>query len=338
MDYRMLGHSGLMVSPLCLGTMMFGDRTDEAEARRIIDMARDGGINFIDTADVYATDGASERIVGRAIAASRDHWVLATKVGNRMGDDDTARGLSRRWLSQAIDDSLSRLGLDYVDIYYLHREDSETPLAETVAAMGEIIAAGKVRFFGLSNFRAWRHAEVVRLCDDQGVPRPVVSQPYYNAFNRMPEVELLPACAHYDIAVASYSPVARGVLTGKYLPGAKLDQGSRAGRGDKRILEAEFRPESIALVPRILAHAEALGISMTQFAFAWVIHNRLVTAAIAGPRTVEQFTEYLGALKVSLGPEDEALIDELVPIGHPSSPGYSDPSYPIAGRVPRHVS
>ena len=337
MEYRRLGHSGIMVSPLCLGTMMFGDRCDETEAKRMVAMARDGGVNFIDTADVYATDGGAEKIVGRAIAGSRDHWVLATKVGNRMGDDEAARGLSRRWLSRAIDDSLSRLGVDYVDIYYLHREDAVTPLEETVAAMGEIIAAGKARYFGLSNFRAWRHAEVVRLCDAQGVPRPVVSQPYYNAFNRMPEVELLPACAHYDMAVASYSPVARGVLTGKYLPGEAPPEGSRAASGNQRILVSEFRPESIALVPRLKAHAEARGITLAQFAFAWVIHNRLVTAAIAGPRTADQLAEYLGALEVSLGDEDEALIDGLVPVGHPSTPGYSDPSYPIEGRVARHV-
>jgi aryl-alcohol dehydrogenase (NADP+) len=165
----------------------------------------------------------------------------------------------------------------------------------------------------------------------------VISQPYYNAFNRMPEVELLPACAHYDMAVASYSPVARGVLTGKYLPGDTPPEASRAGSGDKRIMEAEFRPESLALVPRIKAHAEALGVTVAQFAFAWVIHNRLITAAIAGPRTAEQFAEYIGALEVSLGPDDEALIDGLVPLGHPSSPGYSDPSYPIEGRIPRHV-
>ena len=336
MEYRMLGHSGVMVSPLCLGTMMFGDRADESEAKRIVAMARDGGVNFIDTADVYAKGGESEKIVGRAIAGERDHWVLATKVGNKMGDDETARGLSRRWLTRAIDGSLSRLGVDYVDIYYLHREDADTPLEETVAAVGEIIAAGKARYFGLSNFRAWRHAEVVRLCDSLGVPRPVISQPYYNAFNRMPEVELLPVCAHYDIAVASYSPVARGVLTGKYLPGEAPSETSRAGSGNKRIMESEFRPESLALVPRIKAHAEARGMTMAQFAFAWVIHNELVTAAIAGPRTADQLAEYLGALDVVLGEEDEALIDELVPRGHPSTPGYSDPSYPLEGRVPRH--
>ena len=137
--------------------------------------------------------------------------------------------------------------------------------------------------------------------------------------------------------MASYSPVARGVLTGKYLPGDAPSEDSRAGSGDKRILESEFRSESIALVPRIKAHAEARGITLAQFAFAWVIHNRLVTAAIAGPRTADQLAEYLGALEVSLGDEDEALIDGLVPLGHPSTAGYSDPSYPIEGRVARHV-
>ncbi|MFQ5786323.1 MAG: aldo/keto reductase, partial [Alphaproteobacteria bacterium] len=188
MEYRVLGASGVRVSPLCLGTMMFGGAADAATARRIIGMARDAGVNFIDTADVY-TDGESERIVGAAVRGERDRWVVATKAGNRVGDDINNRGLSRRWLARAIDGSLERLGLDHVDLYYLHREDPDTPLAETVRAVGDIITAGKARYFGLSNFRAWRHAEVVRLCDAMGVPRPVASQPYYNAFNRMPEVE-----------------------------------------------------------------------------------------------------------------------------------------------------
>ncbi|MFQ5958380.1 MAG: aldo/keto reductase [Alphaproteobacteria bacterium] len=334
MNHRTLGASGVKVSPLCLGTMMFGGATDAVTSARIIAMAREGGVNFIDTADVYS-DGESERIVGRAIRGDRDHWVVATKAGNQMGDDPGSRGLSRRWLMRAIDASLERLGLDHVDIFYMHREDHDTPLAESVRAMGDIIAAGKARYFGVSNFRAWRHAEVVRLCDAANVPRPVVSQPYYNAFNRMPEVEVLPACAHYGIGVVPYSPVARGVLTGKYLPGGTPPPDSRAGRKDKRILASEFRPESLALAQDVKAHAQARGMTPAQFAFAWVIHNRFVTAAIAGPRTVEQMAEYLGALDVVLGPEDEALIDGMVAAGHPSTPGYSDPSYPIEGRVPR---
>ncbi len=334
MEYRILGRSGIKVSPICLGTMMFGGATEEAEAARIIAIAREAGVNFIDTADVYNA-GESERIVGRAIAGARDHWVLATKAGNAMGEGPNERGLSRRWLMRAIDGSLARLGLDHVDIFYLHREDAATPLEETLRAVGDIIAAGKARHFGISNFRAWRHAEVVRLCDALGIARPVVSQPYYNAFNRQPEVELLPACGHYGIGVAPYSPIARGVLAGKYPPGAAPPADSRAGRKDKRILQSEYRPESLVLAQEIKAHAESRGLTAAQFAFAWVIANRFVAAAIAGPRTAEQFGEYLGALDATIGPDDEALIDRMVAPGHPSTPGYNDPAYPIEGRALR---
>lgn len=332
MKYRQLGQSGVEVSTLCLGAMMFGGAADAAESERIVATARDGGVNFMDTADVY-TDGESERIVGRAIKGDRDHWMLATKAGNALEDVADSGGLSRRWLSQAIDGSLTRLGFDYVDIYYCHIDDGATPLEETIAVLGDIIAAGKARWFGISNFRAWRHGEVVRLCDAQGVPRPVASQPYYNAFNRTPEVEILPACAHYGMAAVPYSPVARGVLTGKYRPGAALPADSRAGRGDKRIMNSEFRPESLVLAQRIKVHAEARGMSAAQFAFAWVIRNRLVTAAIAGPRTVAQLNDYLGAVDRELTAEDEALIDGMVTPGHPSTPGYNDPAYAIEGRV-----
>lgn len=332
MKYRQLGQSGVEVSRLCLGAMMFGGGADAAASERIIAVARDSGVNFMDTADAY-TDGESERIVGRAIKSDRDHWILATKAGNELKGVAGSGGLSRRWLHQAIDGSLTRLGLDHVDIYYCHIDDGETPLEETIAALGEIIAAGKARWFAISNFRAWRHGEVVRLCDAQGVPRPVASQPYYNAFNRMPEVEILPACAYYGMAAVPYSPVARGVLTGKYRPGDEPPADSRAGRGDKRIMASEFRPESLALAQQIKVHAEARGMTAAQFAFAWVIRNRLVTAAIAGPRTEAQLNDYLGAVGMDLTAEDEALIDGMVTPGHPSTPGYNDPAYAIEGRV-----
>src|SRR6266852_5298912 len=178
MDYRNLGSSGLKVSPLCLGTMMFGDRTDATEAARIVASAREAGVNFIDTADVYAK-GESERITGKLIGADRDRWVLATKVGNPMGDDPNRRGTGRKWIMQAIDESLARLGTDYVDIYYLHRDIEETPLEETVDAMGDLVRAGKVRYFGVSNFRGWRIAEVMHVARMLGVPLPAASQPYY---------------------------------------------------------------------------------------------------------------------------------------------------------------
>ncbi|HLI10725.1 MAG TPA: aldo/keto reductase [Alphaproteobacteria bacterium] len=334
MDYRLLGKSGLRVSSLCLGTMMFGGPTDAPTSERIIAKARDAGINFLDTADQYAS-GRSEEIVGRAIKGSRDRWIVATKLGNAMGDDPNDRGLSRRWMNTAVEQSLRRLGVDCLDIYYFHREDPDTPLETSVAAMGDLMRAGKVRYFGLSNFRAWRIAEICRLCDAMGIDRPVVSQPYYNAMNRMPEVEQLPVCRHYGLGVVPYSPLARGVLTGKYRPDEAPSSETRAGRNDKRMMETEWRRESLEIAQTIKAHAEARGITAGQFAVNWVLNNALVTAVIAGPRTEAQLDDYLGALAYRFTAEDEALIDRLVVTGHASTPGYNDPSYPIEGRIPR---
>ena len=334
MDYRQLGRSGLKVSPLCLGTMMFGGATDEAASRAIIDHARAAGINFIDTADVY-TEGRSEEITGRAIAANRHDWVLATKLANPTGPGPNQSGLSRKWVLQACDDSLRRLGTDFIDIYYLHKEDHATPLAETVRAIGQLVQQGKIRHFGVSNYRSWRVAEICRLCDELGIDRPVVSQPYYNAMNRMPEVEHLPACGYYGLGVASYSPLARGVLTGKYEPGQAPPEGTRAGRADKRIMQTEWREESLVIAQKIKRHAAGRGMTTIQFAVGWVLNNKLLTAAIAGPRTMEQWQAYLAALDVTFTAEDERLVDGLVPAGHPSTPGYNDPAYPVEGRPSR---
>ncbi|WP_159992834.1 aldo/keto reductase [Roseomonas sp. 18066] len=331
MKYRNLGRSGLKVSPLCLGTMMFGEATDEPTATRIIDRARDQGINFIDTANVY-NGGRSEEVTGRAIRANRQHWILATKLANPAGPGPNDRGLSRRHILQAAEDSLRRLGVETIDILYLHKEDHATPLAETVRALGELLRAGKIRHFGVSNHRSWRVAEICRLCDEAGIDRPVVSQPYYNALNRMPETEHLPACAYYGLGVVPYSPLARGVLTGKYASQAAPEPGSRAARADKRMMETEWRPESIAIAQTLRAHAESRGITAGQFAVAWVLNNRLITAPIAGPRTEAQWEDYVGALDYSFTAEDEALVDSLVPAGHPSTPGYNDPGYPLEGR------
>lgn len=334
MEYRRLGRSGIKVSPICLGTMMFGDRTDMAGAGEIVASARAAGINFIDTADVYAK-GESERITGKLIAEDRSRWILATKINNPMGDDPNDRGASRRWLVRGCEASLARLGTDYADIYYLHRDDMETPLEETVLALGDLIRAGKVRYIGLSNFRAWRIAAFAETCKALGVPQPVVLQPYYNAMNRMPEVELLPACDYYGLGVVPYSPLARGVLTGKYQAGAQPSAESRAGRSDQRMLTTEFRPESLKLAADIKAHAEARGLTAGQFALQWVLNNRLVTSVLAGPRTIEQWSEYLAALEKPFTAEDEALVAGMVPAGHPSTPGYTDPMYPVLGRQPR---
>lgn len=331
MEYVRLGASGLLVSPLCLGTMMFGDRTDAAESTRIVHAARDAGVNFIDTADAYAkTD--SERIVGAAIKGERRRWILATKVGNVLTEKPVDGGLSRRWVLAACDDSLARLATDYIDVYYLHRDDYETPLAETIGAIGELIRAGKVRYFGVSNYRGWRIAEIVAECAAQGVPPPVVCQPYYNLLNRQPEVEILPACDYYGLGVAPYSPIARGVLTGKYVPGAPVPEDSRHSRGDARFRETEQRAESYAIAQTLAAHAAKTGRTLTQFALAWLWANRIVTSIIAGPRTLAQWQDYVAAVGTAWSDEDEALVDSLVTPGHASTHGYNDPQYPFFGR------
>lgn len=334
MQYRQLGRSGLKVSPICLGTMMFGGPTDEATSKRIIAKAHEAGVNFIDTADAYSK-GASEQVVGRAIGNNRHAWVLATKLANPMGDDPNRVGLSRRWVLQAADESLKRLGTDHIDIYYLHKEDHSTPLEETVRAMGDLIRAGKVRYFGVSNYRAWRVAEICNICDRLGIDRPAVSQPYYNAMNRMPEVEHFPACSYHGLGIVPYSPLARGVLTGKYTPDAAPDKETRAGRNDTRMMQTEWRPESLQLAQEIKAHAEKNGITAGQFAVAWVLNSAFVSSIVAGPRTEEQWDGYTGALDYRFTAEDEALIDRLVVPGHPSTPGYNDPAYPIEGRRAR---
>lgn len=334
MDYRTLGRSGLKVSPLCLGTMMFGGATDEPTATRIIDTARSQGVNFIDTADVYC-DGASEEITGRAIAAHRSWWVLATKLANPTAPGPNNRGLSRAHIHRAVDASLTRLGTDVIDIVYLHKEDHSTPLETVVHALADLVRAGKIRHFGVSNHRAWRVAEICRLCDLAGIDRPVISQPYYNALNRMPEVEHLPACAHLGLAVFPYSPLARGVLTGKYTPDVPPPPGTRAGRQDKRILETEWRSESLHIAQTLAEHAAKQNITAGQFALSWVLANQLITGAVVGPRTEAHWADYIGALAYKFTADDEALVDRLVTPGHPSTPGYNDPAYPLEGRFPR---
>jgi len=332
---RTLGRSGLAVSEICLGTMMFGDRTEEAEARRIVDHARDLGVNFIDTADGYA-QGRSEEITGRAIKAERRHWIVATKVGSAHKDHKTTgrSGLARRYVMQSCDDSLARLGLDHIDIYYTHRVDPLVPWGDVVATFGDLIRSGKIRYWGLSNVRAWHIPEIVHQCRTQSVPQPVVLQPYYNIMTRQPETELLPAARAYDIGIASYSPIARGILSGKYKPDAAPDPETRAGRGDRRMLEAEWRPESVAIAEQLARHAEARGSSLIEFALAWVLNNRAVSAVIAGPRTLDQWQSYLGYARLPWRVEDEAIVDRLVPAGHASTHGHTDPAYPIEGRFP----
>ena len=333
-DYHPLGASGLKVSKLWLGTMMFGDQTDAAEAANMVAAARDAGVNAIDTADVYA-GGESERITGRLIAADRERWVVATKLANPMGPGPNDRGLSRRHVLAALDASLQRLGTDRVELLYLHREDASTPLEETLMAVADLIRAGKVLHFGLSNFRAWRIARVTEMCRAMGIAPPIACQPPYNAMSRQIETELLPCCAHYGLGAVVYSPLARGVLSGKYQPGAAPPEGSRAARNDPRILQTEFRAESVALASRMAEHARSRSVTPTQLALGWVWNNALVGGVIGGPKTLAQWQDYLTALNTPFDAADEAFVSALVATGHASTPGYNDPQYPFTGRVPR---
>jgi aryl-alcohol dehydrogenase-like predicted oxidoreductase len=327
-----LGQSGLKVSRLCLGTMMFGDQTDATEASAIIAAALDHGVNFVDTADVY-TRGASERILAPLLKGKRHQFVLASKVGNKMSSQPNEAGYSRTWMLRAIEGSLTRLETDYLDVYYLHRDNPGLDLEEPVRVMGELISQGKIRSWGISNFRGWRVVQVVEMARRLNVPQPVVCQPYYNLLNRMPEVEVLPACAAYGLAVVPYSPIARGVLTGKYKPGVAPAEGTRAGRKDSRILETEFRAESLVIAEKLNDRAAQLGCSLLQYACAWVLRNKIITSVIAGPRTLAQWSDYFACLNVQLSEEDDRLVDSLVKPGHPSTPGYNDPSYPFFGRI-----
>jgi len=331
MQYANLGKSPLQVSRLCLGTMMFADQTPQDEARNILGHALDMGCNFLDTADVYSL-GQSEAMLGPLMAGQRHRWVLASKVGNAMSAAPNEGHYSRTWVLRACEGSLQRLGTDHLDIYYLHRDFNGMNLEEPLRAIEALLRDGKIRYWGVSNFRAWRIAEMVHMARQMNMPAPVVCQPYYNLLNRMPEVEVLEACGHYGLGVVPYSPIARGVLTGKYAPGQAPEAGSRAARADKRILETEFRAESLQIAQTLRLHCERKGVSLAHFATAWVLANRYVSAVIAGPRTLAQWQDYAGALAVQITAEDEALVNTLVASGHPSTPGFNDPSYPLNGR------
>jgi aryl-alcohol dehydrogenase-like predicted oxidoreductase len=333
MELRRLGNSALVVSPLCLGAMMFGDQTDEAEAGRICDAARDAGVNFIDTANVYVK-GTSEEIVGRCIARDRDDWVVATKVGSPMRDGLYDKTLSRKRIMTEAANSLKRLGTDHIDLYYFHRDDQETPLEEPLAAMGDLIRAGHVRYWGFSNFAPWRVAEVVMMAEMMGIPRPVATQPCYNAVNRMLEADFLPACRHFGVGVVPYSPLARGVLTGKYPVKGPPPAGTRAGRNDPRILEIEYRKESLAMAQKIVARAAKRGMTAGQLSLNWVLNNALIGSVIAGPRTLAQWAEYVDAPNHPFTAADEAFFNKLVPAGGSSTPGFIDPKLPPTGREP----
>ena len=333
-SYAPLGLSGLRVPRLWLGTMMFGDQTDENVARDIVAATRDAGYNAIDTADSYV-GGESERMVGRLIAQDRARWILATKVANPIGQEPNDRGTSRRWLLTEVDNSLKRLATDWIDVYYMHRDDEVTPMEETLSTFARLIEQGKIRYYGVSNFRSWRIAKMVEMAKKMGIPQPIVCQPPYSAVTRLIETEVIPCCEHYGLGVIAYSPLARGVLTGKYQPDVAPDATSRAGRGDRRLHQTEFRQESFSVANALKEHAQQRGLSPTQFAIAWALNNKLISGVIGGPRTLEQWHDYLAEMSVAITAQDETVVDALVPPGYASTHGFTDPQYPIVGRRPR---
>lgn len=331
MEYRRLGNTGIKVSPVCLGTMMFGGPADEATSARIIQKALDSGVNFIDTANMYVA-GKSEEVVGRALAGRRESVVLATKGAQKMGEGPNDKGTSRKHLAYEFNASLKRLGTDYVDIYYVHVPDATTPVDETLRFLDDMVHQGKVHYLACSNFRAWQLSEMLWASEKLNLHRIACIQPLYNIVNRDIEVDLLPLCRSQKIGVVSYSPLARGILTGKYQPGQEPPAGSRAARNDTRMKQAEWRDSSLEIAAEIAGHCKKKGVVTSQFALAWCLANPILTSVIVGPRTLEQFEDNLGCLSISITPEDEQFIDSLVPPGEHSGKGFQDSAYPITGR------
>ena len=274
------------------------------------DLARSHGVNFIDTADVY-TKGASESMVGRLLQSQRHDWVLATKLGNQMGSGPNQQNYSRTWIMREVEESLRRLATDFVDILYLHRDFSGANLEEPVRAMGDLIRAGKIRYWAVSNFRGWRIAEIAALCDKLGVPRPVACQPYYNLLRRTIEWDLLPQTERAGTGVIAFCPLASGLLTSKYLGGIPAD--SRAAlRWGEEATSQRVNDRDLEVVRGLNEIAQARGQSLAQMALAWILRLPSITSALIGASRPEQILENVGALKnLAFAPEELAAIDAL---------------------------
>ncbi|MCG0239472.1 MAG: aldo/keto reductase [Firmicutes bacterium] len=305
MEYRRLGRSGLKVSAITLGTMTFGEKVPESEAVRIIHYALDAGVNVIDTADIYA-GGESERIVGKALAGRRHQVVLATKVYMPTGPGPNDRGLSRYHIMRAVEDSLRRLGTDYIDLYQMHRFDPEVPLEETLRALDDLVRQGKVRYVGCSNWDAWQLMKGLWTCDRLGLVRIDAVQPRYNLIYRDAERELFPACLDQGVGVLAYSPIAGGVLTGKYL-GGQIPEGSR-GWNNPEWQQRRLTRRALAIAGAAAEFARELGRPLLQVALNWVLAHPAVSTAIVGASSLEQFQQALGALEWSLSAEEAAAL------------------------------
>jgi len=304
-----MGRTGLKVSELCLGCMTFGNEADEALSLRMIDRALDAGINFLDTANVYSR-GRSEEIVGKALHARRDRVVLATKVRGRMGEGPNDEGLSRLAIFQQVEASLRRLRTDYVDLYQVHSWDGSIPLEETLDALNDLVRQGKVRYLGCSNFAAWQLARALWLSDRRDMVRFDCIQPRYNLIDRVIEMELLPLCRDQGVGVICYSPLAGGVLTGKYRPGQPPPPDSRGGRNEG-FFQRRAAPHNVERAHQVLAVLTDLPHPTTQAAVAWTLANPVVTSAIIGASNWEQLTTMLDGWGWELTADEKARLDEV---------------------------
>jgi len=316
-ERRRLGASGIEVSTLGLGTMMFGrwGNPDERECRQMVDMAIDAGVTLFDTADIYDF-GTSEEFLGRALGDRRDRVVLATKVGNAMSEDPAERGLSRRWITQSCEASLRRLGTDHIDLYQMHRPDPDTLIDETLEAMDELVRAGKVGAIGTSTFSVEQLTEAKAAAEGHGVTLPCSEQPSYSMLVRAIETDVLPWCRRNDVGVLVWAPLNGGWLTGKYQSDAVAD-GSRATREPDHFdhRDEAMRAEKRALVGRLTAIADAAGVTLVQLALGFVLANPAVTSALIGPRTPEQLASLLTAAGVVLPADVVAAVDDVVAPG-----------------------
>lgn len=334
-DYRILGRSGLRVTPLALGTMMLGaaGNPDHDESIRIIHQALDAGINFVDCADIYSR-GESETIVGKALRGGRrEKVVLATKAYRPMSDDPNHQGGSRRWIYQAVDDSLRRLQTDWIDLFQLHRLDHHTDLDETLGALSDLVAAGKIRSIGTSTFPAEWLVEAQWVAERRGRERPVSEQPPYSLLAREIEKDVLPTAQRYGLGILTYSPLNGGWLTGR---GRAIAESRRRAQFPHRYdLSLPVNQRKYEAVEKLQTLADEIGISLIHLAIAFVIRHPAVTAAIIGPRTVEQLESQLGAADVVLSDEVLDRIDEIVAPGttiNPADRGYDNPALSPAAR------
>jgi aryl-alcohol dehydrogenase (NADP+) len=313
MKYRTLGRTGIKVSPYCLGAMMFGavgGNPDHDDSIRIIHKALDAGINFIDTADRYS-QGESEEIVGKALKGRRDDIVLATKVNNPMGDDPNQQGNSRRWLIREVEASLRRLQTDHIDLYLIHRPSPDTDIEETLSALTDLIRAGKVRAIGSSTFPASEIVEAQWVAERRALARFRVEQPPYSILSRGIEREVLPVCQRYGMGVMVWSPLAKGMLTGRYRKGQSLPDSLRV-----KVMRKQMSDEHrLDAVEQLIVVAQEAGMPLTHLAMAFTMAHPGVTSAILGPRTMEQLDDLLAGVEVVLSDEVLDAIDQIVPPG-----------------------